>query len=79
MLQEHKGQLNFSTDVWTSPNNKAFIAMTVHFEVDGVPMCLFLDLLEVVSLHSGKNLEFAQILDDYGVFKKVSKWTLCTK
>ena len=67
MLQEHKGLLNFAMDVWTSPNHKAFIAMKVHFEGGRVPMCQLLDLLEVVSLHSGMNLAaaFAQILDDF--------------
>jgi hypothetical protein len=29
--------LNFATDAWTSPNNKAYVAITVHFEQDGVP------------------------------------------
>jgi hypothetical protein len=80
MLQEHKGQLNFATDAWTSPNHKAFIAVTVHFEIDGEPMCMLLDLLEVASSHSGTNLAavFARILDDFGISEKVSKWTLWT-
>src|SRR5438552_4035039 len=38
MLQEHDGDLNFATDAWTSPNHKAFVAVTVHFEIDRVPM-----------------------------------------
>jgi len=73
MLQEHKGRLNFTTDVWTSPNHKAFIAVTVHFKIDGVPMCMLLDLVEVTTSHSGVNLatEFAQILDEFGISEKV--------
>ncbi|KAF8870858.1 hypothetical protein BD779DRAFT_1399002, partial [Infundibulicybe gibba] len=39
--------LNFATDAWTSPNHKAFIAITVHFEINGVALCLLLDLVEV--------------------------------
>jgi hypothetical protein len=73
MLQEHKGWLNFTTDVWTSPNHKAFIAVTVPFKIDGVPMCMLLDLVEVTTSHSGMNLaaEFAQILDEFGISEKV--------
>ncbi|TDL29001.1 hypothetical protein BD410DRAFT_695207, partial [Rickenella mellea] len=47
MLQEHDGSLSFATDAWTSPNHKAFIAVTVHFEIDGEPISLLLDLVEV--------------------------------
>jgi hypothetical protein len=75
MLQEHKGKLNFATDAWTSPNHKAFIAVTVHFEIDGVPICMLLDLVEVASSHSGLNLAaaFAEILDTFGISEKVGK------
>jgi hypothetical protein len=74
MLQEHDGDLNFATDAWTSPNHKAFVAVTVHFEIDGVPMSMLLDLKEVATSHSGLNLAaaFAQILDDFGISAKVS-------
>jgi hypothetical protein len=73
MLQDQKGQLNFATDAWTSPNHKAFIAVTVHFETDGVPVAMLLDLLEVATSHSGVNLAaaFAQILDEFGISEKV--------
>ncbi|KDR70618.1 hypothetical protein GALMADRAFT_48478, partial [Galerina marginata CBS 339.88] len=59
MLQEHEGALNFATDVWTSPNHKVYIAVTVHFEVKGVPASMLLDLLEVARSHSGLNLAAA--------------------
>jgi hypothetical protein len=74
MLQEHDGDLNFTTDAWTSPNHKAFVAVTVHFEIDGVPMSMLLDLKEVATSHSGLNLAaaFVQILDDFGISAKVS-------
>jgi len=35
------------TDMWTSPNHKVFIAVTVHFEKDGVPVSMLLDIIEV--------------------------------
>jgi hypothetical protein len=74
MLQEHNGKLNFATDAWTSPNHKAFVAVTAHFEVNGEPVCMLLDLVEVATSHSGVNLAaaFAQILDEFGISDKVS-------
>ena len=60
--------LSFGMDAWTSPNNKAYVAVTVHLEQDGVPLCMLLDIVEVARSHSGVNLaeEFAQILKDFG-------------
>ena len=74
MLQDHEGALSFGTDAWTSPNHKALIAVTVHFEIDGVPFCLLLDLVEVAKSHSGVNLAaaFAKVLNDFGISDKVS-------
>jgi hypothetical protein len=75
-LKEHEGNLSFATDAWTSPNHKAFVAITVHFEVNGTPMCILLDLVEVAESHSGLNLAvvFARILDEFGISEKVSNW-----
>jgi hypothetical protein len=74
MLQDHDGDLNFATDAWTLPNHKAFIAVTVHFEIDGVAMSMLLDMKEVATSHSGVNLAaaFAQIIDEFGISAKVS-------
>ncbi|KAF5324406.1 hypothetical protein D9619_011183 [Psilocybe cf. subviscida] len=72
LLQEHDGQLSFATDAWTSPNHKAFIALTVHFEHNGDPVCLLLDLVEVPRSHTGLNLAlaFTKILEDFGISQK---------
>ena len=77
MLQEHNGNLNFATDAWTLPNQKAFVAVTVHFEIDGAPMAMLLDLKEVATSHTGLNLAkaFAEILDEFGISAKVSIFT----
>lgn len=66
--------MNFATDAWTSPNNKPYVAVTVHFEHDGVPVSMLLDLVEVACSHSGLNLAeaFAKILEDFGISDKVS-------
>jgi hypothetical protein len=52
-MQEHDGKLNFATDAWTSPNHKAFVAVSVHFEHNGEPVSMVLDVVEVakVSIH----------------------------
>lgn len=74
MLREHDGALSFATDAWTSPNHRAFVAVTVHFEKDGVPICMLLDIVEVATLHSGVNLAavFAGILKEFDISDKVS-------
>ena len=66
--------LGFGTDTWTSPNSKAYIAIMVHLEQNGVLLCMLLDLVEVAESHSGANLAsaFAQILCNFGISDKVS-------
>jgi hypothetical protein len=51
--QKHDGKLHFATDAWTSPNHRAFVAETVHFEHKGSPICMILDVVEIakVSFH----------------------------
>ena len=66
--------MSFGTDGWTSTNNKAYVAVTVHLEKDGVPLCFLLDIVEVARSHSGVNLAraFSDVLKDYGIKDKVS-------
>ena len=67
--------MSYATDAWTSPNHKAYVAVSVHFEKDGVPVSMLLDIVEVARSHSGLNLAaaFAKILDDFGISDKVRK------
>jgi len=73
-FQEYDGALSFGTDAWTSPNNKAYVAVTVHFERNGKSMCLLLDIVEVAKSHTGFNIAsaFAEILEVFGISNKVS-------
>jgi len=50
------------------------VAITVHFEHAGTPMCLLLDVVEVARSHTGRNLAiaFADVLKDFGIADKVS-------
>jgi hypothetical protein len=47
MYQEHLGHLHFTTNAWTSPNHRAFVAWTVHLEYEGKMLCFLLDIIEV--------------------------------
>jgi len=37
-------------DAWTSPNHRALITVTIHLELDGVPLCLVLDVIKVTEV-----------------------------
>ncbi|KAI1783386.1 hypothetical protein LXA43DRAFT_903694 [Ganoderma leucocontextum] len=79
MLQEYDGKLNYETDTWTSPNHRAFVAFTVHFEWKGETICLPLDVVEVACSHTGVQLAdaFAEMLEDFGIERKVRR-TFCS-
>jgi hypothetical protein len=72
--QNVNGKLSFATDAWTSPNHKAYMAITVHFEKNGTPMALLLDLVEVPKSHTGVNLAnaFVEVLEAFVIKDKVS-------
>ena len=74
LFQKYEGALNFATDAWTSPNHKAYVAFTVHFEHEGTPIAMLLDLVEVAVSHSGVNLAntFAKVLKEFGIEDKVN-------
>jgi len=65
--------LSFATDTWTSPNQRAFVAITVHFEHKGDPISMLLDIVEVARSHTGDNLAaaFAKIMEDYEISENV--------
>ena len=75
MLREYDGCISFATDAWTSPNHKAYVAVTAHLEHKGTPVCLLLDVVEVAKAHSGVNLAsaFTQILKEFGIENKVGE------
>src|SRR6266545_3662556 len=80
-VRKHIAKMNFATDTWTSPNNKAYVAVSVHFEVHGVLVGMLLDVVEVPRSHTGVNLAaaFAKILDDFGISDKVCQPDLYCK
>jgi hypothetical protein len=73
MPQNYKGKLSFAMDSWTLPNHKAYVAVTVHFEQDGAPISMLLDLVQVATSHTRVTLVvvFAKILNDFSIAHKV--------
>ncbi|PPR01789.1 hypothetical protein CVT24_001704 [Panaeolus cyanescens] len=73
ILQRQPGQLHFATDAWTSPNHRAYMAVTVHFEHEGKPVVLLLDIVEVPQSHTGEALAevFAEIIEEFGLQRKI--------
>lgn len=65
--------MSFATDAWTSPNQRAYVAITVHLEHQGEPISMLLDIVEVAKSHTGVNLAsaFAKVLEEYGISDKV--------
>lgn len=49
-IQEYEGTLSFATDAWTSPNHKAFVAVSVHLQHEGKPLSMILDIVEVAKV-----------------------------
>ena len=50
MLHAYQGKINFTTDVWPSPNHHAFVAFCVHLEHKGCPLSFLLDIVEVAEV-----------------------------
>jgi hypothetical protein len=76
--QEYEGRLSFATDAWTSPNHRAFIAITVHFQHNGMPLSTLLDVVEVPQSHTGVYLAqgFVKVLEDFGISEKARQHLL---
>jgi hypothetical protein len=72
----YEGALSYTTDAWTSPNHRAYVVVTDHFEKDGVSILMLLDIVEVTCSHSGLNLTatFAKILEDFSISNKVCNY-----
>lgn len=45
--QVYNGKLSITTDAWTSPNHRAFVAICIHLENKGTALMMPLDLVEV--------------------------------
>ncbi|KAJ7430555.1 hypothetical protein FB451DRAFT_1068108 [Mycena latifolia] len=73
LLQEHVGNLSFSTDAWTSPNHRTIVGWVVHLQHQGKALSFLLDIKELPESHTGEALSraFQEVLEDYGIANKV--------
>ncbi|KAI0739257.1 hypothetical protein C8Q80DRAFT_1066304, partial [Daedaleopsis nitida] len=53
MLQDYPGCFSFAADAWSSSNHYTYVVVTVHFQHQGEPVILLLDVVAVARLHSG--------------------------
>ena len=64
-------RISFTTDIWTSPNDLAFMAITAHWiSADFNIHSMLIDFVELFGSHSGVNIEkaFSQSLLEFNVF-----------
>lgn len=68
--QDYSGKINFMIDTWTSP---AFVTFCVHLEYKGLLLSMPLDVVEVVTSHTGWELAavFEEMQKEYRVSQKV--------
>ena len=54
-IQDYDGDISFATDAWSSPNHYAYVAFTAHFEIQGQPIAIVLDVVEVLEVRMSNN------------------------
>jgi hypothetical protein len=63
-------RISFTTDIWTSPNDLAFMAITAHWiSPDFKLHSILMDFIQMNGSHTGENIEkaFSQSLIDFKV------------
>jgi hypothetical protein len=72
-------RVSFTTDIWTSPNDLSFMAITAHWiSSEFVLQSMLLDFVELEGSHTGVNIEktFSHSLKEYNLFEKKFAITL---
>lgn len=78
-LSTHESKISFTSDLWTSPNNKAFISATAHYIDDNWNLQqTIIDFGLMGGRHEGTNIAdgFFKILKDYEITSKCLAITL---
>jgi len=78
-FQSIDSKISFTTDCWTSPNNKSFMGMTAHWIDSLFNLCATtLDFCSLPKNHTGFTLSthVSEIWKDFGVANKVLAITL---
>ena len=65
--KEYDGHLSFATDAWMSPNQQAYVVITVHLENQREPVAMLPDIVKVMNSHIGENFAtaFVKIMGDH--------------
>ncbi|KAF7300003.1 hypothetical protein MKEN_01322600 [Mycena kentingensis (nom. inval.)] len=73
----HVSGIALSTDAWTAPNHRAYVAVAGSWEENGQKVECLLDFIEVPKSHDGKNLAAVldQVADDFGVSDRIRSVT----
>ncbi|KAL1697786.1 hypothetical protein EV121DRAFT_219079, partial [Schizophyllum commune] len=73
ILKDHPGSIHITTDAWTSPNHRAFVAFVAHLSSEGHVLVFLLDIIEVPRSHTGAALAkaFQDMLVEHDLIWKV--------
>ncbi|KAH9923721.1 uncharacterized protein BXZ73DRAFT_50916, partial [Epithele typhae] len=52
LLWNYPGRLSFSTDCWTAPNGRPYMAVVVYFIHKTKPISMLLDVIEITEVHT---------------------------
>ncbi|OAJ41345.1 hypothetical protein BDEG_24966 [Batrachochytrium dendrobatidis JEL423] len=81
LIKENTSKISFTTDIWTSPDNVAYTAVTAHFiDKNWKLKCILVDFLVFNDSHSGQNIAalFKQIVEPICGDRKLLILGICT-
>ena len=74
-FQKVPGKISFTTDIWTSPSNKAFLSLTAHFiNTEWKLQNIIVDFIQIYGSHTGENIKntFVLGLENLSIENKVN-------
>ena len=74
-FQKVPGKISFTTDIWTSPSNKAFLSLTAHFiNTEWKLQNIIVDFIQIYGSHTGENIKntFVFGLENLSIENKVN-------
>jgi hypothetical protein len=82
ILQDIKGRISFTTDIWTSVSMKAFMVITAHYiDKEWKLQNIVVDFIQIWGAHTGVNIKeiFVSCLEKFMIKTKVSIFLLIYK
>jgi hypothetical protein len=82
ILQDTKGRISFTTDIWTSVSMKAFMVITAHYiDKEWKLQNIVIDFIQIWDTHTGENIKeiFVSSLEKFMIKTKVSLFLLIYK